>query len=109
MLSAFNCLACKKPADCGHTREQADTTTAHGRLIIVVLAGLAEFERELIKSRTGEGRQRAKARGVRMGRKPKLNPHQRKEALARREAGETVVDIARSYAVAHTTILRLKN
>jgi DNA invertase Pin-like site-specific DNA recombinase len=87
----------------------ADTTTAHGRLIIVILAGLAEFERDLIKSRTGKGRQRAKARGVRMGRKPKLNPHQRKEALARREAGESAVDIARSFAVAHTTILRLKS
>jgi DNA invertase Pin-like site-specific DNA recombinase len=77
-------------------------------LIITVLAGLAEFERELIKSRTGEGRQRAKARGVRMGRKPKLNLHQRQEALARRDAGESVVDIARSYAVAHSTIVRLK-
>jgi DNA invertase Pin-like site-specific DNA recombinase len=86
----------------------ADTTSPHGRLIITVLAGLAEFERELIKSRTGEGRQRAKARGVRMGRKPKLNLHQRQEALARRDAGESVVDIARSYAVAHSTIVRLK-
>lgn len=82
----------------------ADTTSPHGRLIITVLAGLAEFERELIKSRTGEGRQRAKERGVRMGRKPKL----RQEALDRRNAGESVVDIARSFAVAHTTILRLK-
>jgi DNA invertase Pin-like site-specific DNA recombinase len=78
----------------------ADTTSPHGRLIITILAGLAEFERELIKSRTGEGRQRAKARGVRMGRKPKLNLHQRREALARRDSGESVVDIARSYAVA---------
>ena len=86
----------------------ADTTSPHGRLIITVLAGLAEFERELIKSRTGEGRQRAKARGVRMGRRPKLNLHQRQEALARRNAGESVADIARSFAVAHTTILRLK-
>lgn len=86
----------------------ADTTNAHGRLIITVLAGLAEFERELIRSRTGEGRERAKARGVRMGRKPKLTHHQRMEALARREAGESVVEIAKSYAVAHSTIVRLK-
>jgi DNA invertase Pin-like site-specific DNA recombinase len=86
----------------------ADTTTAHGRLMLTVLAGLAEFERELIRTRTGEGRERAKARGVRLGRKPKLNPHQRSEALARRDAGEPLADIGRSYAVSHSTISRLR-
>jgi DNA invertase Pin-like site-specific DNA recombinase len=45
-----------------------DTTTPHGRLMLTVLGGLAEFERELIKARTGEGRERAKAKGVRFGR-----------------------------------------
>ena len=86
----------------------ADTTTPHGRLMLTVLAGLAEFERELIRTRTSEGRERAKARGVRLGRKPKLTPHQRKEALVRRESGEPLVDIARSYAVSHSTISRLR-
>ena len=85
----------------------ADTTTPHGRLMLTVLGGLAEFERELIRARTGEGRARAKARGVHMGRPRKLNAHQRQEALARREAGETLTDIARTYGVAHTTIARL--
>ena len=60
----------------------ADTTTAHGRLILTVLGGLAEFERELIRARTGEGRARAVANGVKMGRKPKLTPHQKREAIA---------------------------
>ena len=86
----------------------ADTTTAHGRLMLTVLAGLAEFERELIRTRTGEGRERAKARGVRLGRKPKLTPHQRMEALARRAAGEPIAEIGRSYAVSHSTISRLR-
>jgi DNA invertase Pin-like site-specific DNA recombinase len=54
----------------------ADTTTAHGRLMLTVLGGLAEFERELIRARTDDGRKRAMARGVRFGRKPKLTPHQ---------------------------------
>src|SRR6266699_3574345 len=63
----------------------ADTTSAHGRLMVTILAGLAEFERELIRARTGEGRKRAKERGVRFGRPPVLTPHQRQEALARRE------------------------
>ena len=85
----------------------ADTTTAHGRLMLTVLGGLAEFERELIKARTGEGRARAKAAGVHMGRPPKLTPHQRREAIARRDAGEALTDIARSYDVSHSTISRL--
>jgi DNA invertase Pin-like site-specific DNA recombinase len=85
----------------------ADTTTAHGRLLLTVLRGLAEFERELIRTRTGEGRERAKARGVILGRKPKLTGHQRREAIARREAGEVLTDIARSYNVSHSTISRL--
>jgi hypothetical protein len=62
---------------------------AHGRLMLTVLGGLAEFERELIRARTGDGRKRAKDRGVRFGRPPKLAPHQRWDALARLAAGET--------------------
>ena len=85
----------------------ADTTTPHGRLMLTVLGGLAEFERELIKARTDEGRKRAQARGVRFGRKLKLTQHQRQEAVARREAGEGLVEIGRSYNVSHSTISRL--
>src|SRR5919108_3490793 len=59
----------------------ADTTTPHGRLLLTVLGGLAEFERELIRARTSEGRVRAKARGVHLGRRPKLTPYQKQEAL----------------------------
>jgi hypothetical protein len=76
----------------------ADTTTPHGRLLVTMLAGIAEFERELIRARTGEGRMRAKARGVKFGRPSKLTPHQRQEALQRLIAGETQAEIARSYA-----------
>jgi DNA invertase Pin-like site-specific DNA recombinase len=82
-------------------------TTAHGRLMLTVLAGLAEFERELVRARTGEGRERAKARGVRMGRPPKLTSHQVKEALKRRADGEPIREIARTYNVSHSTISRL--
>jgi DNA invertase Pin-like site-specific DNA recombinase len=86
----------------------ADTTTAHGRLMLTFLAGLAEFERELIRARTSEGRARARARGVKLGRPFKLTPHQRKEARARKESGkESQTDIARSYNVSHSTISRL--
>jgi DNA invertase Pin-like site-specific DNA recombinase len=85
----------------------ADTTTAHGRLMLTVLGGLAEFERELIRARTGEGRVRAKARGVRFGRPRKMTPYQRQEALQRLAAGETQADVARTYNVDATTIGRL--
>jgi DNA invertase Pin-like site-specific DNA recombinase len=85
----------------------ADTTTPHGRLMLTILGGLAEFERELIRARTGEGRKRAKARGVRFGRPRKLNSHQRQEALQRLAAGETQADIARTFGVDATTIGRL--
>jgi len=86
----------------------ADTTTPHGRLMLTVLGGLAEFERELIRARTGEGRKQAKDRGVRFGRPRKLTPHQRQEALQRLAAGETQADVARTYNVDATTIGRLR-
>jgi DNA invertase Pin-like site-specific DNA recombinase len=86
----------------------ADTTTAHGRLMLAVLGGLAEFERDLIRARTTEGRDRAKARGVKMGRPPKLTAHQKKEAIKRRDHGEeTLAEIGRSYNVSGWTIARL--
>ena len=86
----------------------ADTATSTGRLMIAILGGLADVERDLIRTRTAEGRERAKARGVKLGRKPKLTPQQKHEALARRNAGETLMEIARSYNVSFATISRLK-
>ena len=86
----------------------ADTTTPHGRLMLTVLGGLAEFERELIRARTSEGRARAKARGQSLGRPHKLALHQRREALERKDAGESVREIARSYAVSASTMSRLR-
>jgi len=78
-----------------------------GQLMLTVLGGLAEFERELIRTRTGEGQARAKARGIHMGRPAALTPQQQAEARQRRENGETLTDIARTYGVSHTTIARL--
>jgi DNA invertase Pin-like site-specific DNA recombinase len=82
-------------------------TTASGRLILGVMGALAEFECELIKSRCDAGLARARAKGARFGRKPKLTQHQIKEALARRAAGEALVEIGKSYNVSHSTISRL--
>jgi DNA invertase Pin-like site-specific DNA recombinase/predicted nucleotidyltransferase len=86
----------------------ADTTTPHGRLMLTVLGGLAEFERELIRSRTGEGRERAKARGQHMGRPPTLTSHQREEAAKSLLTGAaTQADLARQFNVSQSTISRL--
>ena len=84
----------------------ADSSTPHGKLFVTILAGLAEFERSLILARTSEGRARAKARGQSLGRPFKLNKFQRQEARQRRDNGETLVDIARTYGVSHMTIAR---
>jgi DNA invertase Pin-like site-specific DNA recombinase len=86
----------------------ADTTTAAGRLMLTILGGLAEFERELIKARTAEGRERAKGRGVRMGRKHKLTPHQQDEVRKRKAEGMSVRELGRSYNVSPNTISRVR-
>jgi DNA invertase Pin-like site-specific DNA recombinase len=86
----------------------ADTTTPHGRLMLTILGGLAEFERELIRTRTGEGRARAKRRGVHMGRPPKLTAHQKREALnALADGTANQADLARRFNVSQATISRL--
>lgn len=86
----------------------ADTTTAHGKLMVTVLGGLAEFERSLIKARCDTGIARARAAGIRFGRKPKLNAFQRAEALKRRDAGDPQSLIARTFNVDQSTISRLR-
>ena len=85
----------------------ADTTSPHGRLMLTVLGGLAEFERELIRARTGEGRKRAKASGVKFGRSSALTTSQRQEALQRLADGNAQADVARTFNVSQATISRL--
>jgi DNA invertase Pin-like site-specific DNA recombinase len=84
-----------------------DTTNPYGKLLFDILGALAEFERSLIKSRTSEGRTKAKANGIKFGRKPTLNHHQKVEAIKRRDNGETLADIAKTYNVDPKTIGKL--
>jgi DNA invertase Pin-like site-specific DNA recombinase len=107
LLNTLAAIAAKDAAFRSLNDPWADTTTPHGKLMITVLGGLAEFERSLILARTGDGRARAQARGVRFGRKPKLTAHQIAEAMARRANGEALADIGRSFNVSHSTISRL--
>src|SRR5262245_61227636 len=84
----------------------ADTTTPHGRLMLTVLGGLAEFERELIRARTGEGRKRAKANGVKFGCPAALTAQQRQEAMQKLARGEVQAEAARAFNVSQATISR---
>lgn len=84
-----------------------DLTTKLGQGFIAFLSAMAEDERERIQKRSGEGRKLARAKGVRFGRKPKLNADQRDEAMKRLNAGETARTVARTFGVSHMTILRL--
>ena len=83
----------------------ADTATSTGRLMIAVLGGLADVERDLIKARTAEGRNR-KACGQHMGRPLKLTPQQQAEARRRRAEGAPLAELAKSYNVGVATISR---
>jgi DNA invertase Pin-like site-specific DNA recombinase len=85
----------------------ADTTTPHGRLMLTILGGLAEFERSLIKARTDVGIRRAREAGIRFGRPPKLTKHQAEQALRLLDAGEPQSAVARLLAVDQSTISRL--
>ena len=85
----------------------ADSISSTGRLMLAVLGGLADVERDLIRTRTAEGRSRAKAQGKHMGRPPSLTPAQQKEAVRRRARGATLQELARSYNVSRATISRL--
>ena len=84
----------------------ADTGTSTGRLMLAVLGGLADVERDLIRTRTAEGRSRAKARGKHMGRPPSLTPAQQKEATRRRAQGATLQELADSYDRSISTMRR---
>ena len=84
----------------------ADTASSTGRLMLAVLGGLADVERDLIRTRTAEGRSRAKARGQHMGRPPALTPQQQDEARQRRAEGATLKELALSYNVGIATISR---
>ena len=84
-----------------------NATSDFAEIIFAILGVAAKLERRCILERTARGRADAKAKGVKFGRKPKLTPHQQREARTRLEVGETQRSVARSYNVSHATISRL--
>ena len=84
-----------------------DTTSDFAEIVFAILGVAAKLEHRRIMERTARGRADAKAKGVKFGRKPKLTPHQQREAQKRMATGETQRSIARSYNVSQATISRL--
>src|SRR3974377_1927418 len=89
------------------TEAISNLPTPMGRGFMAMMSAMAEDERLRIIKRTHEGRQIARAKGVRMGRKPKLTPHKIKEARQRLAKGEPTRALAKSYGVSVSTISRL--
>lgn len=92
---------------CSIDEPWADTTTSTGRLMLAVLGGLADVERDLIRTRTAEGRVRAVRLGVKMGRPATITKSQRQEILYKRQNGETLKNIAQYYGISPGTVSRI--
>lgn len=84
----------------------ANTTSHAGRMIMTVFAGIAEFERDLIRDRTGSGREAAIKRGVKFGRPGKINKDQRDLISRLISEGKSIKDISKTFSVHPTTIYR---
>lgn len=104
LLNLLDTIAKRGATFCSLNDPWANTTTPHGRLMISVLGGLAEFERELIRARTSEGRTRAMAEGVQFGRPSKMKPRQKNEALHMIANGRKQSEVARIFGVSPATI-----
>jgi DNA invertase Pin-like site-specific DNA recombinase len=108
MLSVLNDITSRGAAYRSLAEPWADTTHELGEVLAAIVGYIARKTREDIIRRTTAGRERARARGVKFGRPPKLSPDQRQQALARRAAGESQSAVARSYQVSCSTISRLR-
>lgn len=86
-----------------------DLTSAAGKLLLSMLAAVAEMERDLLVERTQAGLQRAKAEGKALGRPSKTTPEQRSEIRHRLGAGESVSALARLYGVSRAKIIGIRS
>lgn len=86
-----------------------DTSTSTGRLMLAVLGGLGDVERDLIRNRTAEGRARAMEQGKKMGRPPRITEGQKKQILKRRKNGESLSALSLAFGVSESTVSRIGN
>jgi DNA invertase Pin-like site-specific DNA recombinase len=86
----------------------ADTISPSGRMVLTVFAGIAEFERALIKQRTEDGLRDARKRGVLFGRPKKMRPDQQQLAQELLKQGRSISEVARTFNVHPATIYRIR-
>lgn len=83
-----------------------DLTSPAGKMTMGVINAVAEFERDLLIERTCSGLERAKAQGVKLGRRASLSTDQQKAVEAALAAGTSVSALAREYKTSRQTIMR---
>lgn len=89
--------------------KETDLTTAAGKLLLTMLAAVAEMERDLIRERTRAGLERAKAEGKVLGRKPVTTQEKREQIRERLRAGESITEVARALGVSRGTIYNVRD
>jgi DNA invertase Pin-like site-specific DNA recombinase len=109
LLELVECIRVAEASFCSLSEPWADTTSHAGKMIMTVFAGIAEFERDLIRERTSAGRLAAKQRGIRFGRPKKMNEEQKLLAKRLLEENKSVSEIAKTFNVHKATIYRLTN
>lgn len=82
-----------------------DLTSTAGKMMLTMLAAVAEMERDLLVERTQAGLARSKNEGKTLGRPSKTSPEQRAEIISKYAAGESVSELARTYQVSRANIL----
>lgn len=107
LLDIIEDILLAKALFCSLSEPWADTTSPAGKMIMTVLSGMAEFERDLIRERTSAGRKAAMIRGVRFGRPKKMNAEQKTLALRLLNEGKSISEIAGTFNVHNATIYRL--
>lgn len=109
LLELANLIKNAEASFCSLSEPWADTASPSGKMILTVFAGIAEFERDLIRERTGAGRIAAKKRGVRFGRPEKMNEEQKLLAKRLLKEDKSVSEIAKTFNVHKATIYRLQD
>lgn len=109
LLELVECIRVAGASFCSLSEPWADTTSHAGKMIMTVFAGIAEFERDLIRERTSAGRVAAKQRGIQFGRPKKMNEEQKLLAKRLLEENKSVSEIAKTFNVHKATIYRLQD
>jgi DNA invertase Pin-like site-specific DNA recombinase len=105
VIATVRMLAARRIKVIVHALGGADLTSTAGKLLVTMLAAVAEMERDLLIERTPAGIERARGEGKIIGRPPKTTPAQRQDIVAKLQAGATVAAMARSYGISRASII----